>query len=317
MRVAIIGGGAVGLLFAARLVLGGLDVRLVTRGAEQADVLRRKGAILRTLDGEERAVLLRAVPFDGRLPEADVYLLAVKQADVATVLKAFASIPPAARVIALQNGMGHRELLEQAVSREQLFFGINTEGARRLSLAEVEHTGRGMVQIGPWDRRTQRDERVAAFVEAANRCGIDARCVAETASLAWRKLLANALINPLTAVFDVTNGELLASPLTVELMRRLFAEASRVALAEGQKIGESDWQDILSICRNTSRNHSSMLQDLRKGRPTEIEAINGYIARKGAEYGIPTPMHETIRRTVLLKSGLRLAKGEVCRDRSG
>jgi 2-dehydropantoate 2-reductase len=123
----------------------------------------------------------------------------------------------------------------------------------------------------------------------------------DVSSILWEKLIANALINPLTALFEVPNGFLLQEPDILRMMRQLFDEASAVANQAEQKINEETWQEILTICRNTSRNTSSMLQDLRCGKQTEIEAITGYIVRKGNEYGISTPMHETLRQVIRLK----------------
>lgn len=91
-------------------------------------------------------------------------------------------------------------------------------------------------------------------------------------------------------------------------MRDLFDEAAQVAAFAGQKIGEKDWQEIVVICRSTSRNLSSMLQDVMKNRSTEVQSINGYLVELGKKSGIPTPLHETLLRVILLKSGMGIGK---------
>lgn len=126
--------------------------------------------------------------------------------------------------------------------------------------------------------------------------------------------MANALINPLTALFDIPNGALLDSPDTLKLMRELFEEASAVAFANGQKMGETDWQEIVTICRNTSRNHSSMLQDVKRQKRTEVESINGYLVARGKEAGITTPLHEVLLRLILLKTDMGMEKEEATLD---
>jgi 2-dehydropantoate 2-reductase len=317
MHVVIIGGGSVGLLLAARLRAGGAAVELVTRSQEQADQLRRHGLTLRRLDGERETVTVAARSINAPVPAADVYLLAVKQTDVVPLLPYLRQLPPTARLIALQNGLGHHEKLSDALPPDRCFFAINTEGARRTSAGEVEHTGSGLLRIGPWDKQDGRDPVIASLVETAIQCGIQAVYEAEIRSFAWRKLLANALINPLTALFEIPNGMLLDSPQTLQLMRELFDEAAAVAHRCGLKIDEADWQEIVTICRNTSRNLSSMLQDVQKRKPTEIEAINGYLVQKGRELGIATPRHETIRRAILLKTSMGVLKGEARDGRFG
>jgi 2-dehydropantoate 2-reductase len=317
MKMVVIGGGSVGMLLAARLTLGGGNVKLITRGEGQALQLSKKGLTLHMIDGTRRTVSIEASAYHHPLPAADFYLLAVKQPDIASVLPSLRTISPQGKVVALQNGIGHHERLAEALHGDQLFFAVNTEGARRLSETEVEHTGHGCLRIGPWQKQRQTDQLLADFIRFANASGVPAEYAEETCSLIWRKVIVNGVVNPLTALFEVANGRLLDSPVTISTMRRLFAEAAAVANAAGQKIDETDWQELVTICRNTSRNHSSMLQDFWHGRPTEIEAINGYLVKKGKELGVSTPWNETVRKTVLLKTSLRLLKGEACDERSG
>ncbi|UFJ61203.1 ketopantoate reductase family protein [Brevibacillus sedimenti] len=313
----VIGGGSVGLLYAARFLLNGQSVELVTRTREQAALIGDRGLSLYTLDGRRETVAVNASPIDDGLPEGDLYLLAVKQTAIAELLPLLRQLPRSARVLALQNGMGHHEQLAEGLEPGQHFYAINTEGARRLSPFEVEHTGTGLLRVGPWTAEPVRDPLIAAFVAWANRCGIRAEYVDAVEPYAWRKLLANALINPLTALFEIPNGMLLDSPHTLRLMRELFDEAAAVANRCGQKIDEADWQEIVSICRNTSRNLSSMLQDIRRHHRTEVDAINGYLVDTGKRTGTPVPLHETLLRAVHLKSGMETAKGEAAHDRFG
>lgn len=307
-RTVVVGGGSVGLLYAARLVRSGLSVSIVTRSPRQAEQLGESGLLFKQLDGQKVLVPVEASPVGDGLPEADLYVLTVKQNDLPGLLPALRDTPDHARVLALQNGMGHHELLTQVLPEERCFYGIHTEGARRIHECEVEHTGKGALRVGPWQERQEQDSIMHAFVRAANAAGIDTTYERSIEPFAWRKLLANSLINPLTAIFEIPNGALLENSHTNVLMRELFVEASAVAASCGQKIGESDWQEIGSICRNTSRNLSSMLQDVKLHRQTEVQAINGFLVQKGKEAGIPTPLHETLLRIVLLKTCLGTEK---------
>lgn len=309
MRAVIVGGGSVGLLMAARLQLGGVAVHLLTRSEEQAEQIRSSKVTLHQLKGPVLTVPLLASSVEGKWPLADVYLLAVKQTQLGSIVTKLQQLPETTRVIALQNGMGHREALGLSVSADRLYFGVNTEGARRISPIEVVHTGQGNVRIGPWTVHETVDPIIQTFVDRARRAGIPAEYAEETSSLLWRKLAANTVINPLTAIAELRNGQLLKIPTMLQLMRTVFEEVRMVANASGHKLEEPDWQDILAICRSTSQNYSSMLQDLLNNKETEIDSINGYIVEKARELNLKTPMNETLYRAVLLKSGLRRSKG--------
>lgn len=308
LQIVVVGAGSVGLLYAARLALGGQAVAVVTRSSLQSNQLRQNGLTYQRLDKEKRVVPILAQPIEKGLPEADLYLLCVKQTDLPDLLPDLQKLPASACVIALQNGMGHQERLTQILPERQCYFAIHTEGARRLSATEVMHTGSGLVRIGPWESGAQIDPLIQAFVAAAGASGVNAELAEAIKPFAWRKLMANALINPLTALFDIPNGALLENPRTLQLMRELYAEASAVAAANGQKMGEADWQEIVTICRNTSRNLSSMLQDVMRHRRTEVESINGYLVTRGKEAGIPTPLHEVLLRLILLKTDMGKGK---------
>lgn len=313
MRFVVIGGGSVGLLLAGRLALGGQRVLLVTRGPEQAEALANQPLMLRTLAQEVVTVSVPAVPFGESLPAGDFYFLAVKQPALPQLLPALSALPRSARVIAMQNGMGHDQLLARVLDLDQLLFAVSTEGARRHAPACVEHTGRGMLRIGYLDEVEKPDPLLSLLLAVLKEAGIECSFAQTMRPVMWRKLLANALINPLTALFEVPNGALLRHDFLLELLRLLFDEAAAVAQADGMKITDVDWQDILTICRNTSRNLSSMLQDLIAGRSTEIAAINGYIIQTAGHYGISVPTHEALYRSICLKSSLRQA-GRVAFD---
>ncbi|MGC5325597.1 ketopantoate reductase family protein [Brevibacillus sp. SYSU BS000544] len=305
MQVVVVGGGSVGLLMAARLHLGGCLVKLVTRSEEQASLLNKQAIVMQTLDNHIVKAPVTATSYQDKWPNADVYLLAVKQTQLPDLLSAISQLPAGARVVALQNGMGHYELLQEVVSQNRLFLAMNTEGYRRMSQTQVRHTGNGVIRFGPWETQEMRDEVITSFIQLANSCGIPFTYENGIQPFLWKKLIANAVINPVTALFEVANGQLLESTELLDIMRQVFDEAAFVASQYGHKIAEIDWQDILLICRNTSQNYSSMLQDLLHGKQTEIDAITGYIVDKAHTYHIKTPMNESLYRAVTMKSSLR------------
>ncbi|WP_232698370.1 ketopantoate reductase family protein [Brevibacillus daliensis] len=310
MEIAIIGGGSVGLLLAARLSLTGSNVKLVTRTEKQAEEINNRGVLLQTLWGERIPVYIQATSIQQNLPDVDLYVLAVKQTQLNTILPSLTSIATTARVLATQNGMGHDDRLKEVLSEEQIYLAVHTEGACRHESTVVEHTGIGSWHIGSVVLNTTTvDKVIGDFLIAAGIAGLTIDHVSNIYEYLWRKLMANVVINPLTTLFEIPNGELLQSRETLDIMRVMFLEAKNVAVASGQKITEKNWQDILQICRNTSRNYSSMLQDLRNGRPIEIDAINGYIVNRGKVLGVKTPQQEAVYKAALLKAGLRIQRG--------
>jgi len=301
MRIVIIGGGAVGLLYAARLLQANRNVQLVTRTDAQAAALRAEGIILHDMQGKKLQNKIEAIPSTQPLPEADLYFLTVKQTDVPALLPVLRTIPDGAILVAMQNGMGHGEQLSKIICDHFLYVAVNTEGARRISPVEVEHTGKGKLRIGSWKKQGVQEPAIARVLSILNGADIQAEYVDDVEKILWDKLIANALINPLTAIYEVPNGMLVQSEELTGQMRQLFDEATVVADNCGQKFNETTWQEILTICRNTSRNTSSMLQDLQHGKQTEIEAITGYLVQKAKEHGISTPGHETLRQVIRLK----------------
>jgi 2-dehydropantoate 2-reductase len=129
-------------------------------------------------------------------------------------------------------------------------------------------------------------------------------------SLIWRKLLINVAINPLTAILDVPNGKLLESPSAVDLMALAVREVEKVAGSRGIKVGFDDpLAHAEDVARRTASNRSSMLQDISRGAPTEIEAICGAVVRAGQEKDISIPINQAL--TYLVKSLVELKKEHV------
>ncbi|MFL1674253.1 ketopantoate reductase family protein [Paenibacillus dendritiformis] len=316
MIVDIIGGGALGLLFAGRLLAGGeAGVRLWTRTEEQAEKIRTEGFEAVELSGQRsRYEGVDAFPLPlapARLRrhglEAGMIWLFVKQTHIGPeLLSVLAEMPrqPGATLVCFQNGVGHAEALAGVWPSPSLAVAVTTEAAAREGMNRIRHTGSGATWIGP--AAAEEDARSHALnfscVSAKNlleKAGIEAFVSNNIEDMVYQKLLVNAVINPLTALLRVKNGELLDGAERMELMRDLLAEAAGVYHAAGIPVNEEEaWKRIMDVCRLTAGNTSSMLQDILAGRPTECEAITGAIIRLGARYGAGTPLHQTIYRLI-------------------
>jgi len=299
MRFVWIGGGSIGLLHAGRFALAGIPAALVVRSEQQRDRILEDGLSLLLAEGERTAFLPCAQIDDAWFDEPpDWIALAVKQTHLSASLigrlaEAMRS-HPAAKLLCFQNGIGHVDKLAEHVPADRVYVAVSTEGARRLGMNRVEHTGVGTLQIGRWfDAHDRRDEAKIA-VDHFRQAGFHT-CVSNNIKEAvWKKLLINAAVNPLTAILRVPNGELLSSEAWIGVMRRLFEESRQIAHAEGVAVPESAWDELVEVCRRTAINRSSMLQDVESGRETEIEAINGSLVRLARRHGIPAPLNETM-----------------------
>jgi len=318
MRVWVVGGGSIGLLYAGRLALRGEDVTLITRTAEQAEAVKASGITITGRDGTVTAVCrAHAIDrFERLLAESgapDWILLTMKQygitPDVLRMLGTVCGASSRANVLAMQNGIGHLELLSQAVPKSRLFAAVVSEGAGRTSLVSVDHTGSGITRIGAAEGDDGAGGRGEHALFPLQKVLRDAgfRCVLskQLKDDIWHKLIINAVINPLTALLEIRNGELLQHDDSLRVMRRLYDEAAAVAARCGVRVDEGLWDMLLDVCRKTASNRSSMWQDLLAGRPTELEWINGAIVRTAETFGLAAPTHELILQLMRTKEEIR------------
>ena len=286
MDILVFGAGSLGSL------LGGLlarahDVTLVGRephvAAVRSDGLR--------ITGVEALDVAPAATTDATGASADLALVTVKAYDTEVAARTLATGDYGA-VCSLQNGMGNEETLAGAVDAPVLA-GTATYGARLVDPGHVEWTGRGTITLGAW---RPADDVVTAerIAEAFRAAGLDAEATPDVRRRLWEKLAVNAAINPVTALAGVENGALTTDPLA-DLARTAAVETAKVARADGTDLGEETaTAAVATVARETARNRSSMLQDVTRGRRTEIDAINGYVVGRAAATGESVPVNRTL-----------------------
>lgn len=307
-RIDIVGAGSLGMLFAAKLGEAGAAVRLIARSGLQADEINRRGlAVSDPADPETfRQVKVKALDsscFENECedgPGADWILLTVKQRDVTDKLAAVLSgkLKSCGSILCFQNGIGHAEKLSEAVPSEAIWIAVTTEASRKESPWQVRHTGTGLTSIGEAVAGRDRDRLSWAHVETLagllGDAGFKSILSNDIESAVWNKLLMNSVINPLTAILRVRNGDLLRSEETLLLMRRLLEEGRQIAAKLGIQTAHDLWDRLVEVCKATSANHSSMLQDILNGRPTEIDWINGSLLRYGEREGLCLHTHRIL-----------------------
>lgn len=276
MKVAVVGSGAMGCLFAARFVQSGASVTLVDYRPERAARLQKNGITLE--DGGEPFVAHPEVCT--RAPEGmDLTLVLVKAYSTGGV-----ELPQTGPVLTLQNGLGNVEILCGNAGSARVLAGTTSEGATLLGEGHVRHAGRGLTVLGSWTSCSAKAAHT--LLEGA---GFAVEITEVPGQRIWEKTAINAGINPLTALLGVPNGRLLEIREARQLMRDLVVEAAKVAGTEGYRFSISLVELAEDICRNTSENISSMLQDVRAGKRTEIDAISGEVLQRALLASLPAP----------------------------
>jgi 2-dehydropantoate 2-reductase len=304
LKIAIIGGGSLGLMWTARLLLAGFQSTLIVRSREQAQRIVHHG--LKYTEGKVTQMLAPTVYPSGEIGQLsyDLLILAVKQTQLQStfpLLRRISTSHP--YLLTLQNGLGHLEHLADAYPLDRILLGVTTEGAYRHSPNHVERTGYGTTWIGQAGLSVP-TASIQAIQEELRNKGFQIEWDGNINERLWRKCVINCVINPLTAIMNIRNGQLLSSEHLKRLMKQLFNETIAIAEREGYKFDEKLWQEIESVCRSTSQNRSSMLQDLHANQPTEIEYINGYVIQRGKQHGLPTPTHDLIVELIQAKEEL-------------
>lgn len=291
MRFLVVGPGAMGCLFAARLKEAGEDVALLDYRPERAQAIERQGIRVEGVSGEYTARV--PVAFGAVTERPDFVLVCVKSNQTGAAGRIVADLVGREPVVVtLQNGLGHVETLQSIFGPDRVLGGVTSEGATLLDTGRIRHAGRGETILGPRSEPGGPAERLAV---AFNRAGFTTRCLDDVTGVIWGKLIVNVGINALTALTRLRNGRLPDIPGTQQVMARAVAEAAAVAEAKGIALPYPDPLDrVLEVCRGTAENVASMLQDVLNERVTEVDFINGAIVREGERWGVPTPANEVL-----------------------
>lgn len=299
MRIAIVGAGAIGSLFGGLLHEAGLEVSLIGRWREHIERIQTQGLLI--LQGEkERTINVKAYTSPKGIGTVDLVILLVKAYSTEEAVSQ--CLPLFGRdtfILSLQNGLGNKEGICQHVPPGRVLLGVTNQGAYVVMPGVVCHAGLGDTLLGPLEPSSW--ERAEDVVRAFNSAGLKSRIVSDLEGTIWGKLLINVGINPLGALTGRRNGELLEVPELCHLMKMAVAEAAEVARRKGVNLPYPDpFERVKEAARASASNKCSMLQDLERGKRTEVQAINGAVAAMAKELGIAAPVNEAL--TVLVKA---------------
>jgi 2-dehydropantoate 2-reductase len=280
-KVAVVGPGAMGCLFAARLCRSGAKVHLVDYREDRSERLEKSGITLES-SGE---TIVEHPTMTTHVPTGLDVIVVITKAYSTSALR----FPPETPVLTLQNGLGNVETLCSMLGSARVMAGSTSEAATLLGEGHVRHTAWGVTSFGAWTSCP-----VEPAAELLRKAGFKVNLTEAPGQLVWEKAAINSGINPLTALLNVPNGQLLELSEIRQLMRDLVVEAAKVASTEGYRFDHSLVEMAEGMCRDTAENISSMLQDIRAGKQTENEALSGEILRRAQGASLPTPRTRVI-----------------------
>ncbi|MCO5165790.1 MAG: 2-dehydropantoate 2-reductase [Planctomycetes bacterium] len=303
----VLGPGALGGLLAALLTEGGAEVALLAPTAGRAARLREGLHVSGPDERPLRVVEVAALgPEDAPDRPVEAVLLCVKARDTAAAVARAAALPGAPTLVVLQNGLGRAEEVARLLGDpDRVVAALTSQGATLEQDGRLRHAGHGPTRLGALTPAGK--ARAAAVARALAAAGLEAEVVDDPARLVWEKLQVNAAINALTGLLGCNNGRLLVAPSARALAGAAAAEVGAVARSLGVA---GDWSAAAAgarweaVARATADNASSTLQDLRRGRPTEVNAINGAVAAAAREAGVAAPVNELLARLVAAREEL-------------
>lgn len=246
------------------------DVTIYVRNTIQKERLNDNGL---HLVGFKKSLPVRALLLE-EIRKAECYIICVKQHHIKHILQFLNQVDQHTPLFFLQNGMGHLRHIDHM--NNPLLVGVVEHGALREGANTVRHTGKGSIKVAAYNVS---NERLFTLIKQLHRDEFPIENMVDWNRLLAEKLIINAVINPLTALFDVTNGQIITNPYIRTLARKLCQEASFTL----ELNDELQWKRIQKIAHQTKRNISSMLMDIRKGQETENEAISGYLIKSCQE----------------------------------
>ena len=313
MRVAVIGAGAVGLGLGSCLLEAGATVRFIARSPERrcalkTDGLRRSG-IFGDAHYPAESFELSASVESLRKAQLDAILVCTKSPDSAAVARALHAIWPSlegpAAVILCQNGWGNAEIFADCIPRENVFNARVITGFRCPAPNAVEITVHAEpVRVGSLFTRDASDPRIDALCSAIAEGGLPCESVLEIERDLWAKMLYNCALNPLGALLGVPYGALGAAEESRAVLEAVVREIFEVLERTRRRTHWASAADYLrdlyaKLLPATGRHESSMLQDLRAGRATEIEALCGAVVNLGEQHDVATPVNHALRELIL------------------
>ncbi len=297
IRVAVLGAGAVGCFYGGMLARAGHEVTLIGRAAH-VEAFRSQGLRFEGLKFDER-IPVRASTEASAVRGARMVLFCVKSTDTEPAAAQMAPhLDVNAVVINLQNGVDNTERIQARVAQPVIpaVVYVATEMA---GAGHLKHHGRGDLVIGELGARLPAGtlEQVQRWFQGA---GVPVAISDNVAGELWAKLVVNCAYNALSAISQLPYGKMIEGPGIRDVMRDVVEETLALAGASGVTMAPDMLERTYAIAKAMPTQYSSTAQDLARGKPTEIEHLNGFVARRGEALGVPTPANRALAALVRL-----------------
>ena len=293
MRVCVVGCGAVGSLFAANLAqLDDVEVWAYDVSQAHVDAINANG--LRLTGAGDVVGHPRATSDAAALPPCDFGIVATKAMHTEGAITATAHVFTDGAVATVQNGVGNEEVVAWHVAR--VIRGTTFPAGKILEPGVVQWDVKGGTTLGPFEPRPARTDEIERLADACTRGGMPTAAVADARPAQWRKVIFNASTNPVGALTGLTHGRVCERPDLRAIVSALVDEGKAVAAAQGITL-DADPEELIDHAAKPEvafGHKASMLQDVEARRATEIDFLNGGIARFGRELGVATPLNDAI-----------------------
>ena len=301
-RVAVVGAGAVGGYFGGMLARAGAHVTLIGRPGH-VDVWKRDGLVVDSVHFQER-ISVEASTDIAASGDAELVLFSVKSPDTEETARRLARhVSSEALVVSLQNGVDNVERIRAAAALDPIAAVVYVASSMPAP-GRVKHAGRGDLVIGEFPGRLgpPRDAAIARVSNWFETASVPCRVSPHIDADLWTKLIVNAGLNAISAVVQIPYGDIVATPESRETVRRLVNECVAVARADGVALSDVDFAEmVIRFAEDNGHVYSSTARDLARGTRTEIDALNGFVVRRGASRGVPTPVNQSLVALVKLR----------------
>ena len=293
MKIAVLGAGAMGMLFGGYLSRRN-DVFLVEVNEDRVRQINESGVLIREKDGSDGRFFPKAVSKTDGLGQMDLVIVFVKAMFTQDALSSNRGlIGKNTYLMTLQNGAGHEARLLPFTDEKHIIIGSTQHNSSIIENGHVNHGGAGLTSIGLPGGGS---EVLQAIAENLTACGFECVTSNEVKKQIWTKLFTNTAASSLTAVLQVPLGFIYSDPSAHELMVKLCKEAVAVANAEGfARFEEADViAGVETVCKNAPNGYTSIYADIRDGRRSEVDTISGSVVEAARRLGVSVPCHEMI-----------------------
>ena len=307
LKVAVLGAGAMGSLFGGLLAEKGIDVALIDVWKEHVDAINKNGL---KMDGHggDRFIKIKATTDPTTLKPVDAIIIMCKATALKKALTSSKNIiGDKTMLMSFQNGIGHEAIMQEIAGKNKVLGGTTTQASNIVGPGHIKNHGSLPSWIGEYEGGMS--DRVSDLAEIFTAHNLETIAVADIKKRKWMKLFALTAIGPLSSVFDLHHTDLYITNKNQKVSRNLgkqiILETRAVAKADGVDVTEDECLEMFNkIVDSKQTNKSSMCFDILNKRKTEIEFINGAVAKIGKSHGIKTPMNDLMYNMIMVKEGM-------------